>query len=155
MWITVEPELQQACRTFPPGDVVAGLHRLLGLQPAAAGDTPPKIILMTIESEQPVGPTGKGIFRPCADPDPAATSCGNTLGGTDAYVRWFATTALDNYRIDPDLKQTGYPWTRLGYTWNWDPASADHRGPQEYVVPAGTRLTVRKVVTPEDYCGRI
>lgn len=150
-WITVEPEVQSACRSFPPSEVVPRLNQLLGLQPATPQDAP-KMVLMTIAQEQPVGPTGKGIFRPCADPDPTTTTCGNTLKGPDAFGSWLAATALGNYRIDPEMKQTGYPWTRLGYTWNWDPASPDHRGPQEYVVPKGTQVTIRAVVPAAAYC---
>jgi hypothetical protein len=150
-WITVEPELRQACRTFPPTAVVARLHQLLGLKPATPQDAP-KVVLMTIAQAQPVGPTGKGIFRPCADPDPTTATCGNTLKGPDTYGAWLAATALGNYRVDAEIKDTGYPWTRLGYTWNWDPASPDHRGLQEYVVPQGTQVTIRGVVPAATYC---
>ena len=153
-WITVEPEVRQACRAFPQTDVVARLYQLLGLKPATPQDAP-KVVLMTVAERQPVGPTGKGIFRPCADPDPTTTSCGNTLKGPDSYAAWFGSTVLGNYRVDADLKDTGYPWTRLGYTWNWDPASPNHRGPQEYVVPKGTRVTVRAVVPAAVYCAAV
>lgn len=150
-WITVEPDVRQACQRFPRTEVVARLYQLLGLKPATPQDAP-KVVQMTISREQPIGPTGKGIFRPCADPDPTSTSCGNTLKGPDSYAAWFGATVLGNYRVDADLKDTGYPWTRLGYTWNWDPASPDHRGPQEYVVPNGTQVTIRAVVPATAYC---
>ena len=71
-WITVEPEVQQACRTLPQADMVERLYQLLGLKPATPQDAP-KVVQLTIAEPQPIGPTGKGIFRPCADPDPTAT----------------------------------------------------------------------------------
>lgn len=151
-WITVEPEVRQACRAYPQHEVVARLHQLLGLKPATPEDGTQQFVVMTIDREQPVGPSGKGVFRPCADPDPTAARCGNTLGGPDAYAKWFAATVLGNYQQAADLKQTGYPWTRLGYTWNWSPDSADHRGAQEYVAPQGTQVTIRGVVPAAEYC---
>jgi len=150
-WITVEPEVQQACRQFPQADVVERLYQLLGLKPATPQDAP-KVVQLTIAEPQPVGPTGKGIFRPCADPDPTTTSCGNTLKGPDSYAAWFSTQVLGSYRVDATIKDTGYPWSRLGYTWNWNPASTDHRGAQEYVVPKGTQVTIRAVVPVAAYC---
>lgn len=50
------------------------------------------------------------------------------------------------------IKETGYPWTRPGYTCNWDPEAASPAGAQEYVVPAGAPVTVTAVMTPESYC---
>ena len=151
-WITVEPELQKLCRATPPEQVIDTLHKLLGLKPAAKGDEAGKFVLMTIAGPQRTGPAGIGVFRPCADPDPKATRCGNSLAGPDAYAKWFAQTLIGSYKLDPKIEDTGYPWTRLGYTYDWDPAAAGPRGAQEYVAPKGTKVVIRAIVSPQDYC---
>ncbi|HYH19237.1 MAG TPA: hypothetical protein VD995_11535 [Azospirillum sp.] len=151
-WITVEPEVKAICRTYPRAQVVEKLHQLLGLKPATADDAKQRFVRFVITRAQPTGPTGNGIFRPCADPDPAATACGNAIKGPDAYVSWFAKQMASSYVMAPTVKETGYPWTRLGYTYNWDPVAPTSVGAQEYVVPAGTEVTVTEVVTPEEYC---
>lgn len=151
-WITVEPELQTLCRRITNPDLIPGLHKLLGLKPATASDAGRKFVLFTIAKEEPTGPTGKGAFRPCADPDPTATQCDNQVKGPDAYVQWFSNTMVASYKLDANMNDTGYPWTRLGYTYNWDPAATSHRGAQEYVVPAGTPVQIRAIVSPEEYC---
>lgn len=152
-WVTVEPEVKDICKAYPRGEVIQKLHYLLGLQPAVPSDSAAKFVRFTV-AQQPVGPTGAGLFRPCPDPDPTKTACANEIKGPAAFVSWFANQQVFSYRRGPDLKQTGYPWTRLGYTYNWDPAAPDIRGAQEYIVPGGTKVTVVEVVSPEEYCAR-
>ena len=151
-WITVEPELQTLCKGIASERVVDKLHKILGLPPATPDDAEAKFVLMTIDKPQPVGPSGQGVFRPCADPYPGATQCGNTLAGPPAYAKWLAGVMLKSYKLDSDIAETGYPWTRLGYTYNWDPQAASPRGPQEYVVPRGTVVHIRKIVPAREYC---
>ncbi|HEY0834867.1 MAG TPA: hypothetical protein VGE72_13240 [Azospirillum sp.] len=151
-WITVEPEVRDVCRTYPRDRVVDRLHQLLGLKPATADDAKQRFVRFTIAKAQPTGPAGTGIFRPCADPDPTTAACGNAIKGPAAYASWFANQMASSYVMAPTVKDTGYPWTRLGYTYNWDPAAPTPVGAQEYVVPAGTEVTVTEVVKPEDYC---
>ncbi len=151
-WITVEPEVRKLCQGTAPDRVIDRLHKLLGLKPAAAGDEAGKFVLMTIAGPQRTGPAGIGVFRPCPDPDPKAASCGNSLAGGDAYIKWFAQNLLYSYKLAPDMKETGWPWTHLGYTYDWDPAASSRRGAQEYVAPKGTRVLIREIVSPQDYC---
>ncbi len=152
LWFTVEPELKIICNKFPADTTIPKLHKVLGLKPATTADAGRQFVLFTIEKEEPVGPTGHGAFRPCADPDPAATQCGNDLKGPPQYLEWFTRNMVSSYKVDPNMSDTGYPWTRLGYTFNWDKTSSDHRGAQEYVVPAGTSVRIRAVVSPAEYC---
>lgn len=152
-WVTVEPELANACRNFPKDRLIPRLNQFLGLQPATGKDAKRMFVRLSIDQPQPVGPTGQGIFRPCANPDPTATSCGNSLTGTPAYTQWFANNMLSSYIVGADMTSTGFPWTRLGYTYDWAPDSADARGAQEYVIPAGSTVTVTAIVTPEAFCG--
>lgn len=152
-WITVEPEVKEICKTYPRADIIGKLHYLLGLKPAVEADKSAKFVRFTV-AKQDNGPTGAGIFRPCADPDPSKQSCGNRIAGSADFVAWFANQQVFSYRKGPEISQTGYPWTRLGYTYNWDPAATDIRGAQEYIVPDKTLVTVTEIVPAEEYCGR-
>ncbi len=152
-WVTVEPEVKEICKGYQRNEVIQKLHYLLGLQPAVPSDSNAKFVRVSI-AQQKVGPTGGGVFRPCPDPDPTKTACANTINGPQAFVSWFANQQVFSYRKGPDLKQTGYPWTRLGYTYNWDPQASDIRGAQEYIVPGGTQVKVIEIVSPEEYCAR-
>lgn len=153
MWFTVEPELQLMCRRYAAGELVPRLHKLLGLKPATADEVQRRrFVLFTIEEEQTNGPAKIGPFRPCADPNPKATECGNATAGADDYKRWFGAKMAESYKLDANMTDTGYPWTRLGYTYDWDTKAPSHRGAQEYVAPEGTRIRIRAIVNPADYC---
>lgn len=42
-----------------------------------------------------------------------------------------------------------YPWTRLGYTYDW--GSGSHVGMSEYVIPGGMTVQVKAVYETSDY----
>jgi len=152
-WITLEPEVRERCRAWPPSERVARLHKLLGLKPAQASDAGSSFVLMTVEKPQPIGPAGIGVFRPCPNPDPTATSCGNTFTGSGDYAKWFVGQALSSYVEGADMGATGYPWTRAGFTYDWNDGADPRHGPGEYVVPKGTTVRIRAVVPVDRYCG--
>ncbi|HXO18393.1 MAG TPA: hypothetical protein VOA87_00560, partial [Thermoanaerobaculia bacterium] len=45
-----------------------------------------------------------------------------------------------------------YPWTGLGYTWDWAADNRDHHGESEFVAPTGTQVTVESVTPIAEYC---
>jgi hypothetical protein len=152
-WITIEPAVRDACRAYPADERIARLHKLLGLKPAEAADAGSSFVLLTVEKPQAVGPAATAVFRPCPDPDPAKPSCGNTLSGPPGYADWFARNMLSSYILGDDMNATGYPWTRAGYTYDWNAGHDPRRGPQEYVVTKGATVRIRAVVPVGEYCG--
>lgn len=44
-----------------------------------------------------------------------------------------------------------YPWTRLGYTYDWGNPRAD-MGLSEFVIKKGAEIAINSVYTTEDYC---
>jgi hypothetical protein len=162
VWVTVVPEVRDSCASWEAEDIAAGLRQLLGLQP-----TQPVAYFM--ELRVPVD----SMFRPAANPavgtDALCDAAGDG-GGECAlrlpasaprrHVRWMAEQMLSAWRMpdgypvpDADWRRLGYPWTRLGYTYNWRPG-ADRYGASEYVVRAGTPVTVTAVHTIAAYCAR-
>ncbi len=115
------------------------LQQFLGL-PAAPGER----VAIVLE----VDPAD--IFRPCPDPDPAKSECEAAFPpGVDiAYKAWFAEQVLSRYR-----QPGGYPWTRLGYTYDWAPGSTTI-GASEFVIRKGSTVTVTEKVPTEAYCHR-
>jgi hypothetical protein len=66
---------------------------------------------------------------------------------TDAFAAWMAGQAFSAWQV-PD----GYPWTHLGYTYNWDPAASSIVGTSEYVIPQGTSVQVLGQVPAVELC---
>ena len=153
VWVTQVPEVQQICRGFS-GDVQQSLVQLLGLIPNTKLGN---FVIMNVAEGQ--------IIRPAANPDPttplpcsapAPPNCGEEFpkGVDSTYVSWFANKALSAWVVsEPSQPPVGYPWTRLGYTYNWKPG-ADKYGASEYVIKPGSSVTVRDIVRFDKYCRR-
>jgi hypothetical protein len=148
IWVTLVPEVHDSCRKFT-GDVRLGLEQLLGLPPSG---TDSLFIIMRVSASD--------LFRPAPDPatatsypcaDPADPLCGNAFpkGFADsAHMAWIASNTMNVYQVP-----NGYPWTHLGYTYNWRPGS-DKYGASEYVIKPTATITVLEIVPYNEYCAR-
>lgn len=144
IWISQIPQLQAFCRDIPMQDVILRLQQFLGLPPVL--DQPFEswrlLDFTLLETDK--------LFRPCTDPDPTTTGpCTETFpaSASESHRAWIAGQAFSAWQI-PD----GYPWTRQGYTYNWN--STDSLvGGSEYVVPAGAMVEIRGADLVSRYCG--
>lgn len=147
IWVTIVPEVQTICRTFT-GDVALQLRELLGLPPDA--DVPRFLILRAKASDifRPSPYAETTTKYPC--PEPPDANCGNVFPSTatPAHVQWIATESFGLHAIP-----YGYPWTHLGYTYNWAPGK-DRYGASEYVIRAGATATIVQKFAPADYCAK-
>jgi len=152
-WVTVVPELLTTCRQFT-GDVAMQVRELLGLPP---NHEIPMIFVMKVQASD--------IFRPTPDPTPwTQCPCGNPVGNqctfdpklqcgnsfpkdvAPSHVQWIANTTLSVRQIPG-----GFPWTHLGYTFNWKPG-ADSYGASEYIVRKGAEVSAIRKFSLEEYC---
>jgi hypothetical protein len=147
IWVTGVPEVQTICRGFRV-DVQMQLRELIGLPPDQ--DISHAVVFRAHLSD---------IFRPSPWPDTStqwpcesatATNCGNSFppNADPAHVQWIATANLALHSVP-----NGYPWTHLGYTYNWAPG-ADRYGASEYIISkkAAHPVYVVSNVTPAEYC---
>lgn len=143
VWVTAAPEVAEYCRAagLEGEDLVFRLEQYLGLPPHVG---------KTHFVELWVRPAD--LLRPCADPEIDDTTCNSddqpkalTLGSHD-HAAWF------NALKDKSYGEGGYPWTRLGYTFDW--GAANERGASEYLIPAGMEVTVERFVPNAEYCAR-
>lgn len=165
MWVTLAPNLQEFCRDFSatvsanPNRVILRLEQRLGLPPAAS-----KTHFIEMEIATPAD--GISLFRPCGNPDVTTTSC--TPGGPvkcdlddtncHRHADFFVNQYYSSYGT---ARPVEYPWTSLGYTFDWahKPAGLGSRfdfvqvGESEYVVPPGTTLKLVSITPTGRYCG--
>lgn len=151
LWVTQVPEVQNICRSFT-GDLELRLKQLLGLRPGARFTN---FVTMTVKEGD--------IFRPTANPDPTTmlpcsnpitSNCGEASPDciSDAHVKWLANQMLSSYVLsESTVARDGYPWTRLGYTYNWRPGS-DKYGASEYVIHPNSTITVTNITPYQTYC---
>ena len=122
-WVTLEPEVRERCQNFgsvkQTGRLTRRVQQLLGLPPK---DETRYFVTFEVAAVD--------LFRPCARPDVATTSCEKPpkdYSMSGAHAEFYANQTMRSYR------DRGYPWTRLGYTYDWNPDSGEY-GASEYVV---------------------
>jgi len=120
IWVTAAPEVLNKCRTFKDKDLAMRLRQLLGLQPDA-----PVVRFVTMTVDQ------RDVFRPALNPIPTTPALCNVQKdkkcaqafpdwASEEHRRWIMQQTLDSYMVlNPPDHCCSYPWTRLGYTYDW------------------------------------
>jgi hypothetical protein len=110
VWVTAAPELQKRCRALPSTiDPVLRLEQLLGLPPH---DGKTWFVQLWVEP--------RDMFRPAPDPEVSDSQAeldfptSTRAAVSRHHVEWFNDLKAYSY----DDKETFYPWTRLGYTYD-------------------------------------
>lgn len=143
VWVTVVPEIQIFCRRqpIPAANIPLRLEQLLGLPP---GNGKTKFVEMWVSP--------KDLFRPSPDPEISDHEAELDFPESRRYV----TVSQSHRKWINDLIQTsygpdGYPWTRLGYTYDW--GNPDNEiGLSEFVIRSGATVTVKTVTDTLGYC---
>ncbi len=67
-------------------------------------------------------------------------------GVSAEYIEWFTALQSKSYG------ENGYPWTRLGYTYDWGNPESEV-GLSEFVIEAGATVKIHSVSGTADYFG--
>jgi hypothetical protein len=162
IWVSLSDEIRQACTGAP--NPARKIQEVFGLPPAAA-----KSKVMT-EFEVP----RDGLIRPCvAGGDLASTRCeidftklstdeADPAKLKDDYdrLKLVARQMWDSYRIGfardgvspSDYPYTGFPFTGMGWSYNWSSQSPSHFGVSEFVIKRGVPIKIVSEKTPADFC---
>jgi len=135
-WVTVVPEIQTFFKNNVPADSNYSLRtaQLLGL-PASNPST--YFVELWVKPDQ--------LFRPSPDNEITDTTASLTFPAnvTAEYRDWFNSNIISSYY---PLK---YPWTRLGYTYDWGDSTPV--GLSEFVIVQNATVTVKSVTSTVDY----
>jgi hypothetical protein len=147
-WVTVYPELKNFCAQFAGPDQTLRIKQVLGMPPTAANNT---IVEFWVSPDY--------LFRPTPEPAITSTAAG-ALSSTSAplltsnprlpsfWAEWYNTTyASRNYGMTNGV-YNAWPWTQLGYTYDWASTRPNHVGLSEFVIPSGTLSKVFTMNVP-------
>jgi hypothetical protein len=143
VWVTAVPQLRRFCRSLDRTGSALGrrLAQRLGLPPDAD---------YTQFVELWVRPAD--LVRPCPDPEVSDRECERAapvpkehVQISESHRQWVRTLRQTSYNPD------GYPFTGLGYTYDWHPAT-DEVGPSEFVLRPGEPATVKARHSTAAYC---
>lgn len=139
VWVTVVPELLDWYRNSKQSfkDKVLRTEQLLGL-PKGSGDT--NFVELWVSPSD--------LFRPAPDNeiDDSTVNMDFPPDTSKDYIGWFDNQIIYSYF---PLK---YPWTRLGYTYDWG-NPGNEVGLSEFIIKKGSNVLVKAVYSNEDYLG--
>lgn len=135
-WVTLVPELKNVCRSYAGTNLILRLKQVLGLPATGPNDT---IV------EYYVNPFY--LLRPARDPEITDHEAEVTFRTNTPYVNMVSTNYLGWFQRTIDSRNYGmtngvwnaYPWTQLGYTYDWFKTGNNVMGLSEFVIP-GTML---------------
>lgn len=140
MWMTVVPELRTKMKVLSnsqnPDSLKLRLEQLLGL-PANTSNT--HIVEFWVSPDN--------IFRPSPDNEINDNTAGIIFPSsiTADYTQWFSNKVFASY-----YTSNKYPWTRLGYTYDWGNSTTEV-GLSEFVVSKNSVIHVVSATKLEDY----
>lgn len=142
VWVTAAPELRNFCTNYQTEkpNLTIRLKQLLGLPPDTVKS---RFVEIWVYPDD--------LFRP--SPDPEITDHEAQLSFPDSkflnvsneYIKWFNEQEAGSYGQD------GYPWTRLGYTYDWGNPDSEV-GLSEFVIDQGSIIEVNGSYSLSDYC---
>ena len=141
-WVTAAPELRDFCarQHLNEEDMTLRVEELMGLPPHN-GKT--RFVAFWVNTED--------LFRPSPDPEITDHEAGldfpvssRFVTVSDDHVAWFNAQKAASYG------DGGYPWTRLGYTYDWGNPLC-HVGLSEFVIRSGATVDVQSVTLNDDF----
>ena len=142
IWTTTAPELQQRMKKEKYSDPELRLTQLLGLPP---GSSHSMFIEFWVRPQD--------LFRPCPDKEINDKTCNLCFGAKDSldpsYIQWINNTRISRYYACGLYNQ--YPWTELGYTYDWNAQNKNHVGLCEFVIGENKNIYVNKVYNTKEY----
>jgi hypothetical protein len=64
----------------------------------------------------------------------------------------YRTGFPDDYAAAGDYPYTGYPFTGMGWSYNWNPGSGTHVGVTEFIIKNGAEVAVEPPLDPAAFC---
>lgn len=145
VWVTPAPQLQEVCKKVTEDAArIARVNQYLGLPPATERDNGRVFVEMWVKPAD--------MFRPCPDSEIDDTTCGLQFpaSATNAHKTWISNYYASSYGF---WQTTHYPWTGLGYTYDWCGENTEV-GASEFVVRSGSVVNVTGVISRDTYCAQ-
>lgn len=140
IWITTVPELATRMKNEKATNIDLRLKQLLGLPPVSVYSY---FVEFWVKPED--------LFRPCPDKEITDKVCGLCFpDNTDtSHVAWINGNRITRYYNCGVYNN--YPWTQLGYTYDWNPGNPSHVGLSEFVIGNNKKIVVKAIYTTQEY----
>ncbi|MFY0254515.1 hypothetical protein ACDQ55_11225 [Chitinophaga sp. 30R24] len=145
-WLFIPQQMKSriAAGFTPTSDTIMRICQLLGLPPANTSSNT-HIAQIWVKASS--------LYRPAGNPAIDTKTSGPVLisSVTPDYTTWFNNYIIYAYYRPLTLATDAhYPWTRMGYTYDWAPG-ASKVGMSEYVLQASSGAWVEQVSRAADF----
>jgi len=143
IWVTTAPELAQRMKKEKTNNTDLRIKQLLGLPPTS---TYSYFVEFWVKPED--------LFRPCPDKEITDQNCALCFpqDADSTHIQWINSNRIDRYYQCDWHNQ--YPWTQLGYTYDWNPKNKNHIGFSEFVIGAHKKIVVKAIYPTREYLQR-
>lgn len=145
-WVTSSREMQDKCSAWKreQGTLMTRINQALGM-PA---DSPKDVfVLMRVDSQL--------LKRPCIGLDesnPSAPRCTLTPQASSSGALWEREAFCSHLKSSYSSEGLGYPFTALGYSFDYSPRAGSDYGLTEFVIPKNSRVTVNGILSADELC---
>lgn len=160
VWVSLYPEVKNFANKDRVSNEPLRIEQLLGLPP---GNNATKFVEFWVNPAD--------MFRPSPDPEitdheanvdfPTINNRFLSFNDSSYVVEWDGAANADKsytYQQWFDNRKSTvysgaypYPWTRLGYTYDWGTNAKNHEGPSEFVILGGSTINVSSVTPTAEY----
>lgn len=153
IWVTLDGEVKNLCQSWHLHDdaLRIRLEQLLGLPPNSPQQyRKVKFVVMKVPHER--------LERACLGVnanDAAHPQCTlATQNNTPDDLRNYVQQQMAGSYVVHNPNGPGYPFTRLGYTYDWNAVSdkQHHYGASEFLIMPNTAIKVREIFSTDEYC---
>lgn len=174
MWVALPDELREAC--LGASEPARRLQHVLGLPPVSAGkyvvtelEVPRAGLFRPCIGKSDLAKESCEFALPDGPPDiPADAEVSreafDKLRADYEALRFGAGHMWDTYRLNfkrprppespSDYPYTGYPFTGMGWTYNWGSRSQDRYGVSEFIVKRDAAIKIVSEKSPGDFCAK-
>ncbi|CAN1208665.1 hypothetical protein TUMEXPCC7403_00490 [Tumidithrix helvetica PCC 7403] len=157
IWVTVAPELKDFCKKYKDTEATTEelnrrLNQLLGLRPNEGFTHIAEIWVDPQYLRRPTLNPDIRRYPTKSEPLPIQLPLQFPQGVDIAYQKWFTKQVEDRAK-------SSYPWTGLGYTYDWSPKTnlQNHAGLSEFIIfptpETPIPIEVKQILPTEKYCG--
>lgn len=142
IWVTVAPDLQRWLAANKTNNPEKRLRQLLGLPPNAEKKY---FVEFWVRPQD--------LIRPCIDAEVTDSACDlylkNPADANAENLLWLLEQVHQSFA--DSVLYNRYPFTQLGYTYDWNPRNKSHVGLSEFVIGKNKNIVVGDVFTTAEY----
>jgi len=150
VWVTLVPEMKNFCRNYAGTNIYLRLKQLMGLPATGIYGLHDTIVEFYVDPQY--------LLRPSRDPEITdqeaevsfRTNALYAAAVSTNYTTWFQSTIVSRNYGMTDGVWKAWPWTQLGYTYDWLKTGNNIKGLSEFVVP-GSMLKNKYGITVLGY----